>query len=94
MDSDKLETHMENKLAAKDVVAEEPSPEEDEPTHTADEAFQASHCVPIIIAQASCTPTSSLLPRVPPVAPPGHFAHLRPSLGHPVPMDIDVVCKA
>jgi len=28
MDSDELETHMENKLAAKDIVAEEPSSEE------------------------------------------------------------------
>ena len=31
MDSDELETHMENKLAAKDVAVEEPPSEEDEP---------------------------------------------------------------
>jgi len=30
MDLDELETHMKNKLAAKDVVAKEPSPEEDD----------------------------------------------------------------
>jgi hypothetical protein len=32
MDADELETHMENKLAAKDVATEEPLSEEDEPT--------------------------------------------------------------
>jgi len=31
MDADKLETHMENKLAAKDVATEEPLSEEDKP---------------------------------------------------------------
>jgi len=31
MDTDELETYMENKLAAKDVVTEEPPSEEDEP---------------------------------------------------------------
>jgi len=30
MDADELETHMENKLAAKDVATEEPLSEEDE----------------------------------------------------------------
>jgi hypothetical protein len=30
MNSDELETHMENKLAAKDVATEEPPSEEDE----------------------------------------------------------------
>ena len=30
MDSDELETHMENKLAAKDIIVEEPPSEEDE----------------------------------------------------------------
>jgi len=32
MDTDELETYMENKLAAKDVATEEPLSEEDEPT--------------------------------------------------------------
>ena len=34
MDSDELETHMENKLAAKDIIVEEPPSEEDEPAPT------------------------------------------------------------
>jgi hypothetical protein len=60
----------------------------------ADEAFQASHRIPIVAAQASRAPPSGLLPRLPPVAPPTRFAHSRPSPGNPVPMDIDAARKA
>ena len=39
MDSDELETHMENKLAAKDVAVEEPPSEEDEPAPVEPKGF-------------------------------------------------------
>ena len=59
----------------------------------ADEAFQASHRAPVIAAPMPRPSTSGLLPRIP-IVPPAHFAHLRPSLGNPVPMDIDAARKA
>jgi len=61
--------------------------------HAADEAFQASHRIPIVAAQASRLPTSAV-PRLPPAAPPVRFAHSRPSPGNPVPMDIDATRRA
>ena len=59
----------------------------------ADEAFQASHRVPIVAAQAS-RPTTSAVPRLPPTILPARFAHSRPSPGNPIPMDIGAMHKA
>src|SRR6266567_7877347 len=53
----------------------------------ADEAFQAS-------SRAVLMPTTSTFARPTPVPPPARFAHSHPSLGSPVPMDIDAARKA
>ena len=55
----------------------------------ADEAFHASICsAPTQNPSILCHPTFKVRKALPP-APPAHFAHLSPTPGKPVPMDVD-----
>ena len=58
--------------------------------------FQASHCTPQTLAPQSSNPCASFtpLPQLPAASQPVWFAHTNLTPGNPVPMDIDVACKA
>ena len=62
----------------------------------ADEAFQASHHTPQTLVPQSSNPRASFtpLPRLLAASQPVRFAHTNPTPSNPVPMDIDVACKA
>jgi len=57
----------------------------------ADEAFHVSHRQPYVPTPAASHPLA--MSRPVPTAPAARFAHSNPSLGNPVPMDIDVARK-